>query len=103
VLQQMRAKQLTKDLSLTEEQQKKVQVLYAAEAKELSAVQADENLTLVQKADKQLAIKAATREKIKPLLTDEQKTKWETILAKQNKPKKKPAAPAAPAAAPAAK
>ncbi len=95
LLSQMRVKRLTKELSLTEEQQKKMLALYDDEAKQLAVIQADPSLNINQSYEKQMAIKKVTDAKVPPLLTAEQKTKYEAYVAKIT-PKKKPAAVPAP-------
>jgi hypothetical protein len=104
ILNEMRMRQLTKSLELTEDQQKKMKALYDEEAKQIKAANDDENLTLMERRQKTQAITKATREKIKPLLTEEQNKKWDEQIAKQNQPRKKnPAAAPAPAPADPAK
>lgn len=104
ILNEMRVKQLTKSLELTDDQQKKIKALYDEEAKQIKAANDDENLTLMQRREKGQAASKATREKIKPLLTAEQNKKWDEQIAKQTQPRKKnpAAAPADPAKTPAA-
>jgi Spy/CpxP family protein refolding chaperone len=82
VINELRLKQLTKNLGLTDEQQKKIKVLYAEEAKLAVKVNDDEKLSLSDKATQKQALIKATNEKIKPLLTPEQKLTFEQFLAK---------------------
>ena len=96
VINELRLKQLTKNLSLTQEQQKQVKVLYDAEAKLMAKINDDENLTLGDRTAKKQALIKETNEKIKPVLTVEQKTKFEEQLAKATARKKPAAAKDAP-------
>ena len=89
VINQMRLKRMTQDLSLTPEQQKKIEAIFSDEAKQIAQIQQDENLNLTDKYDKQMAIKKKTNEKITPLLTDDQRKTFEELLAKAQKKKKK--------------
>jgi hypothetical protein len=91
MLSQMRVRQLTKSLSLTEEQQKKVQSLYDEEGDRIRALQANESLELNERMKQQSAVHKATVEKMKLFLTEEQKTKLEAL---DNPPRKKRSAPA---------
>jgi len=93
LISQMRVKQLTKELSLTEEQQKKVQALFDEEAKRLAVIQANDGLDINQKYEKKMAIKKESNENLPPLLTTEQKAKLEEMKTKPTR-RKKPASPA---------
>jgi protein CpxP len=94
ILNQMRVKQVTKALSLTEEQEKKVKALYDDEAARVRTIQGNDALDLNRKFDQQVAVKKETSEKLKALLTEEQKTKFEAMNTKPAR--KKPAATPAP-------
>jgi periplasmic protein CpxP/Spy len=98
VLNQMRLKKMTQELSLTEEQQVKVRALLEAEAAKMSAVQNNSALSYSDRVAEQNAIKKESGAKLQALLTDEQKQKVEALAAKNSKKKKTPSAekPAAP-------
>lgn len=91
----MRAKQLGKNLGLSEDQQKKLQELFDEEAKQVAAIQNDTNGGINEKYEKQMAVRKQTEQKIPTLLTDQQKTKYAEMKAKAASKKKKSAAPAA--------
>src|SRR4051794_34532892 len=60
LLSQIRLKQLTKELTLTEEQQKKIQSLFNDEGARIRVIQSDEAADSNQKREKQTAIKKET-------------------------------------------
>lgn len=89
VLNELRLKKWTKDLTLTEEQQKKVQGLFDDEQKEIAKVDGLADLDINQRRTKVDDLRRGTYDKMKPLLTPEQLETFEKLLAKAAKPKKK--------------
>jgi hypothetical protein len=87
VINGMRLKKITKDLDLTDEQQKKVQALFAEEAQTISKLNGD--LSVTERSSKVTEIRQATFAKIKPLLTAPQLEKFEKMQADARKPKQK--------------
>lgn len=88
VLNQMRLKKYTRDLELTEEQQKKVGAILEAEGKEISKLDGEPNLSISERSKKVQALHQDTYAKMKPLLTPAQLEKFEKALTK-SAPKKK--------------
>ena len=89
VLNELRLKKWTKDLTLTEEQQKKVQGLFDDEQKEIAKVDGLAEQDINQRRTKVDELRKGTYDKMKPLLTPEQLETFEKLLAKAAKPKKK--------------
>lgn len=89
VLTGMRLKSLTKDLDLTAEQKNKVKALFDEEGKEIAKIRADANLSITQQAIKIGELKKETHGKIKPLLTPAQAEKFEQMLSKSEKRKRR--------------
>lgn len=85
----IRLKKLTKDLDLTEEQQKKVFELLQAESKGLEKVRTDDRISFTERSAKIKEAQLATYAKMKPLLTEAQLQKFEKMLTSSTKPKKK--------------
>ena len=85
----MRLRSLTKELELTDEQKDKVQVLFDEESKEVTRLYADTNLSVTERLDKIGELKKETYAKIKPLLTPAQAQKFDEMLSKSQKRKKK--------------
>ena len=92
VLNQVRLKKWTKDLTLSAEQQKKVQALLDEEGKQIAKLN-DQNLPPLERSNKVGELHEGTYAKMRPLLSATQLETFEKILAKSTKPKKaKPAA-----------
>jgi hypothetical protein len=87
VLNGMRLKKWTKDLTLTADQQKKVQALLDEEGKAVSKVIEDETVAINDRRTKVSQLREATYAKIKPILTASQLEVFEKSLAR-TKPKK---------------
>ena len=71
-----RMEHLTKELTLTKEQQEKVRPIIEKEMKDMHAVGQDTSLTPEQKMEKRKAIHQATQEAINKILTPEQRKKY---------------------------
>ena len=88
VLNEVRLRQLTKNLELTEEQQKKVRALFALEAEKIAKID-ESGVSLGERTDKVNALKKETQESIRPLLTAEQLAKYDLQIKQAEKRKKK--------------
>lgn len=88
VLNEVRLRQLTKNLELTEEQQKKVRALFALEAEKIAKID-ESGVSLGERTDKVNALKKETQESIRPLLTVEQLAKYDLQIKQAEKRKKK--------------
>jgi Spy/CpxP family protein refolding chaperone len=91
VLNEMRMKSLVKELELTDEQKPKVQKLLDEEYVVVTKIREDQSLSLVERADKIKAAQNDTYGKLKPILTEKQAEKLDSLRAKTGR-KKKPAA-----------
>ena len=88
VMNGMRLKKWTKDLQLTDEQQKKVQTILDEEGKEVAKLDQDSSLDINSRRTKVDDLRKATYAKMKPLLTATQLENFDKSLAKMQ-PKKK--------------
>jgi Spy/CpxP family protein refolding chaperone len=84
----MRLKSLTKNLELTDEQQKKISAMLTEEAKSLEKLRTDGSIPVKERYAKVRETQQATYTKMKPVLTEPQREKFEKMLAALNKPKK---------------
>ncbi len=82
VMSQMRVRQLSRDLALTDEQQAKVKVLFEEEAAQIAKVDATANLSITERAIRIGELKKESYAKMQPLLTTSQWEKVEKILSK---------------------
>ncbi len=73
---------MTKQLSLTPEQVTSIKAINEESRKQSMALREDTSTPQEQKRDKMMAIRTASEAKIKAVLTDEQKTKYEAMQAK---------------------
>ncbi len=81
----MQARQLemmTKELDLTPEQVTKVKALQADTMEKMVALRGDQSVAAADRQSKMMAIRTESREKMRGLLTDEQKTKFDAMEAK---------------------
>jgi ATP sulfurylase len=88
VVNEMRLKKWTKDLSLTAEQQKKVQTILDEEGQQIAKLDADSTVDLNARKTKVNDLRQASYTKIKPVLNAEQLASFEKMLVKMQ-PKKK--------------
>lgn len=93
---------LARMLNLNDEQKTKIKPIMDQELADLKAWREDKSLTGPARMAKYREIREAATEKVKPILNDEQKQKWEKM--RNPRPPGTPGAnpPAAPGAAPAA-
>lgn len=92
VINQLRIRQMTKQFELTPEQQKRCETILAEEAKEMDAIQADTTVPRQERVEKGNVVKANYKTKLREVLTDEQRAKWdahETKLAEAAAKRKK--------------
>jgi Spy/CpxP family protein refolding chaperone len=73
---------LTKDLSLTKEQQAKIKPILLEEYTQLEAMRGNDSLNRDQRREKLLALNKATSENIKSQITEEQQKKYDAIRQK---------------------
>jgi hypothetical protein len=95
LVNRIRLRQMTQQLTLTDEQQKKCQAYLDEQAVLIGAVQRDTALPMDQKLKKQDAIAKEYKAKLKTTLTDEQRAKWDASEAKAAARKKRSSATAA--------
>lgn len=74
---------LTKRLNLTTDQQTQVKAIDEDTGKQMMAVRNDTSLSQDDRRSKMMAIRKASQDKIRAVLTDEQKTKYDALLAEQ--------------------
>jgi periplasmic protein CpxP/Spy len=72
---------LTKQLNLTPDQVTQVKAIDADTMKQMMALRSDTSLTPDEKKPKMTAIHQASQDKIRALLTDDQKTKFDALEA----------------------
>lgn len=87
VLNQVRLRQLTRALDLSQEQQTKVQALFNAEAEKIAKVD-QIGLPLHERTEKVNALKKETQQSIRPILTPAQAEKFEAQTKPQGRRKK---------------
>ncbi|WP_198152102.1 hypothetical protein [Granulicella tundricola] len=73
---------LTKQLSLTDDQVTKLKAIDADGMQQMQALRADTATPQEEKRPKMMAIRQAQETKIKAMLTDEQKTKYDAMIAR---------------------
>ncbi len=72
---------LTKRLNLTADQQTQVKAIDEDTGKQMMAVRNDTSLSQDDKRSKMMDIRKASQDKIRGILTDDQKTKYDAMLA----------------------
>jgi protein CpxP len=90
---------LTQKLNLTADQQTKVKAIDEDTGKQMMAVRNDTSLSQDDKRAKMMDIRKGSQDKIRGVLTDEQKTKYDAMLAEMKermKERQQGAAPPAP-------
>jgi protein CpxP len=81
-MQQMQIEHLTKELNLTDDQVTKLKAIDADSRSQMMALRDDSSVAQDQKRPKMMAIRQAQEAKIKAMLTDDQKTKYDAMMAK---------------------
>lgn len=76
-----RLEMLTKHLSLTTEQQTQVKAILDDQKTQMEALRNDTSTSREEKRPKMMALRKASDDKIRALLTDEQKTKFDAMQA----------------------
>ncbi len=87
---------MSKQLNLTDEQKPKVQAILEDRQKQMQALRADSSLAPADRRPKMMAIMQSSDEKIKALLTDEQKTKFDTMMSQMRGRRGGPGGPGGP-------
>ena len=85
-MEQMRERQiehLTKALSLTPDQVSQVRAIDADSMSKMAALRQDTSTPREQKRDKMMQIRSESQAKVRTVLTDEQKPKYDAMLAKE--------------------
>jgi periplasmic protein CpxP/Spy len=72
---------LTQKLNLTPDQQAKVKTIDEDSAKQAAAVRSDTSLSDTDRRSKMMDIRKTSQDKIRSILTDEQKTKYDELQA----------------------
>ena len=90
VLVQLQLKRWTKELELTEKQQKQIQALLEEEARQVAKVKEEASLSIPERNAKYAEIRNATHAKIKPLLNAAQLEKWDKVVGRPSESKGKP-------------
>jgi len=88
VLNQLRLKRWTKDLTLSEEQQQKFRALLDEEGKQIAAMDEEQKLTVSERSIKVNELHEGTYAKMRPLLSPTQLEAFEKALTKSSRPKK---------------
>lgn len=78
-MQQRQLEMMTKELNLTPEQVDQVKGIQADSMKQMMAVRDDSSVKPEDRRSKMMEIRQSTHEKIRGLLTDEQKTKFDAM------------------------
>ncbi|MGB8887721.1 MAG: hypothetical protein WCC87_13420 [Candidatus Korobacteraceae bacterium] len=81
-----RLQRLTQYLNLTDDQQQKIRPILENETQQLNALHQDTTMTGPERRDKMLALRDTTTEQIKPILTPDQQTKFEQMMARHAPP-----------------
>lgn len=90
VLNEMRLKKWTKDLSLTADQQTKFRVILDEEGKQSAKINGDTSIGVNERRAKMNELRDASYSKMRPLLTDAQLSNFEKLVAKTQPKKKQP-------------
>ena len=94
-MQQRQLEMMTRELNLTPEQADQVKGIQADSMKQMMAVRDDSSVKPEDRRAKMMEIRQSTHEKIRGLLTDEQKTKFDAMQSRMGGPRG-PNGPAAP-------
>ena len=74
---------MTKELNLSQDQASQIQAINEDTAKQVEAVRSDSSVAQAEKREKVMDIHKASEDKIRSVLNDEQKTKYDAMLAKR--------------------
>ena len=83
-----RAANLTELLNLTDDQKQKVQAIFVDQDKQGIALWADDSLTVEARTKKLAELRSAVTKRIRELLTDEQKKKYDALATGDKPPDK---------------
>jgi protein CpxP len=81
-MQERQLEMMTKELNLTPDQVTQVKAINADSEKQMLALRDDTATAPADKREKMMAIRQGSMAKVKALLTDEQKTKMDAMMAK---------------------
>ncbi|WP_213806225.1 hypothetical protein [Granulicella sp. dw_53] len=82
-MQERQLEMMTKQLNLTPDQVTQIKAIDADTEKQMMALRDDTSTAQADKRDKMMAIRKDAQAKIRTTLTDDQKTKWDAMLAKR--------------------
>jgi len=82
-MQERQIEHLTKALSLTPDQVSQVRAIDADTMSKMTALRQDTSTPREQKRDKMMQIRSESQAKVRTILTDEQKPKYDALLAKE--------------------
>jgi periplasmic protein CpxP/Spy len=74
---------LTQQLNLTSDQQGQIKPILENESQQMESLRSDTSLSQQDRMSKMREIRQNTAEQIKPILTQEQQTKWEQMMTHQ--------------------
>ncbi len=74
---------LTQQLDLTSDQQAQIKPILENESQQMESLRSDTSLSQQDRMSKMHEIRQNTAEQIKPILTQEQQTKWEQMMSHQ--------------------
>jgi len=92
-MQERQLERMTKELNLTPDQVTQIKGINADTDKQMMALRNDTSTAPIDKREKMMAIRKESQTKIRAVLTDEQKTKWDAIQAKQQEQREGGSAP----------
>ena len=99
-MQGQQLEMLTQKLNLTTDQQTQVKAIDEDAGKQMMAVRNDTSLSQDDKRTKMMGIRKSSQDKIRALLTDDQKTKYDAMQAEMREKMKERQQGGAPAAPP---
>ena len=80
---EQRLQRMTKQLSLTDDQQQKIKPILDSESTQMQALRGDSSLTQEERMAKMKQIRQASSEQIKPILTADQQQKYTEMMSHQ--------------------
>ena len=80
--QERQLEMMTKQLDLTRDQVAQIKAIHADTDKQMMALRDDTSTPQAERREKMMAIRKDSQTKVRALLTDEQKTKYDAMLAK---------------------
>ena len=78
-----RLQMLTQQLNLTSDQQEQIKPILENESQRMESLRSDTSLSQQDRMSKMREIRENTAGQIKPILTEEQQTKWDQMMSRQ--------------------